>query len=77
METIKKYVVNYIRFYLENDDELTEKNEYIYNQFLNNGEIIEEIAHKIGEMKLVDIQDINYEIGKLLNEKVKEITIND
>ena len=61
---MRKYVENYIRFYLENDDEFTEKNKGKFTKILQNNEIMEEL----GAMKLEDMQDINYEISKLLEE---------
>ena len=65
---MRKYIENYIRFYLENDDEFTEKNKEKFTKILQNNEIMEELAQKLGAMKLEDMQDINYEISKLLEE---------
>lgn len=63
---MRKYIENYIIFYLENDDEFTEKNKEKFTKILQNNEIMEELAQKLGAMKLEDMQDINYEISKLL-----------
>lgn len=65
---MRKYIENYIIFYLENDDEFTEKNKGKFTKILQNNEIMEELAQKLGAMKLEDMQDINYEISKLLEE---------
>lgn len=65
---MRKYIENYIVFYLENDDEFTEKNKEKFTKILQNNEIMEELAQKLGAMKLEDMQDINYEISKLLEE---------
>lgn len=65
---MRKYIENYIIFYLENDDEFTEKNKEKFTKILQNNEIMEELAQKLGAMKLEDMQDINYEISKLLEE---------
>ena len=37
-----------------------------FTKILQNNEIMEELAQKLGAMKLEDMQDINYEISKLL-----------
>ncbi len=65
---MRKYIENYIIFYLENDDEFTEKNKEKFTKILQNNEIMEELAQKLGAMKLEDMQDINYEISRLLEE---------
>lgn len=65
---MRKYIENYIIFYLENDDEFTEKNKEKFTKILQNNEIMEELTQKLGAMKLEDMQDINYEISKLLEE---------
>ena len=70
---MRKYIENYIKFYLENDDELTKKNEEKFTKILNNNEIMEELATKLGAIKLENIFDLNYEIGKFLN----GVQIND
>lgn len=65
---MRKYIENYIIFYLENDDEFTEKNKEKFTKILQNNEIMEDLAQKLGAMKLEDMQDINYEISRLLEE---------
>ena len=65
---MRKYIENYIRFYWENDDEFTEKNKEKFTKILQNNEIMEDLAQKLGAMKLEDMQDINYEISRLLEE---------
>jgi len=69
MEIMKKYINNYINFYLENDDELTLKNEEKYRRIQNNEQIMNKLAIELGNMKLVDMQDINYEISQLLEKE--------
>ncbi|MBQ3475795.1 MAG: hypothetical protein IJH20_06480 [Bacilli bacterium] len=69
METMKKYINNYINFYLENDDELTLKNEEKYRKIQNDEKIMNKLSTELGNMKLVDMQDINYEISKLLEKE--------
>lgn len=69
MEIMKKYINNYINFYLENDDELTLKNEEKYRRIQNNEQIMNKLAIELGNMKLVDMQDINYEINQLLEKE--------
>lgn len=69
MEIMKKYINNYINFYLENDDELTLKNEEKYKKIQNNEQIMNKLAIELGNMKLVDMQDINYEISQLLEKE--------
>lgn len=69
MEIMKKYINNYINFYLENDDELTLKNEEKYRRIQNNEHIMNKLAIELGNMKLVDMQDINYEISQLLEKE--------
>jgi len=66
METMKKYINNYINFYLENDDELTLKNEKKYREIQQDKQKMNKLATELGNLKLIDIQDINYEISKLL-----------
>ena len=46
METMKKYINNYINFYLENDDELTLKNTY---NIINNRKVVKSPLFK-GEL---------------------------
>jgi vesicle coat complex subunit len=70
MEQMKKYINNYINFYLENDDELTQKNEKKFRKIQNDEDIMNKLATELGKMKLVDMQDINYEISKLLNKEI-------
>lgn len=69
MEIMKKYINNYINFYLENDDELTLKNEEKYKKIQNDEKIMNKLSTELGNMKLVDMQDINYEISKLLEKE--------
>lgn len=69
MEIMKKYINNYINFYLENDDELTLKNEEKYRKIQNDEKIMNKLSTELGNMKLVDMQDINYEISKLLEKE--------
>ena len=70
METMKKYINNYINFYLENDDELTLKNEEKYRRIQQDENIMNRLATELGNLKLVDMQDINYEISKLLEKEI-------
>jgi vesicle coat complex subunit len=70
MEQMKKYINNYINFYLENDDELTQKNGKKFRKIQNDEDIMNKLATELGKMKLVDMQDINYEISKLLNKEI-------
>lgn len=70
METMKKYINNYINFYLENDDELTLKNEEKYRRIQQDKNTMNRLATELGNLKLVDMQDINYEISKLLEKEI-------
>ena len=70
MEQMKKYINNYINFYLENDDELTQKNEKKFRRIQNDKNIMNKLATELGKMKLADMQDINYEISKLLDKEI-------
>lgn len=70
MKQMKKYINNYINFYLENDDELTQKNEKKFKRIQNDEDIMNKLETELGEMKLADMQDINYEISKLLNKEI-------
>ena len=70
METMKKYINNYINFYLENDDELTLKNEEKYRRIQQDENTMNRLATELGNLKLVDMQDINYEISKLLEKEI-------
>ena len=70
METMKKYINNYINFYLENDDELTLKNEEKYRRIQQDENAMNRLATELGNLKLVDMQDINYEISRLLEKGI-------
>lgn len=70
METMKKYINNYINFYLENDDELTLKNEEKYRRIQQDENAMNRLATELGNLKLVDMQDINYEISILLEKEI-------
>ena len=70
METMKKYINNYINFYLENDDELTLKNEEKYIRIQQDENAMNRLATELGNFKLVDMQDINYEISRLLEKEI-------
>jgi hypothetical protein len=70
METMKKYINNYINFYLENDDELTLKNEEKYRRIQQDENAMNRLATELGNLKLVDMQDINYEISRLLEKEI-------
>lgn len=70
METMKKYINNYINFYLENDDELTFKNEEKYRRIQQDENAMNRLATELGNLKLVDMQDINYEISRLLEKEI-------
>ena len=70
METMKKYINNYINFYLENDDELTLKNEEKYRRIQQDENAMNRLATELGNLKLVDMQDINYEISRLLKKEI-------
>ena len=70
MEQMKKYINNYINFYLENDDELIQKNEKKFKRIQNDEDIMNKLATELGKMKLADMQDINYEISKLLDKEI-------
>lgn len=70
METMKKYINNYINFYLENDDELTLKNEEKYRRIQQDENAMNRLATELGNFKLVDMQDINYEISRLLEKEI-------
>lgn len=70
METMKKYINNYINFYLENDDELTLKNEEKYRKIQQDENAMNKLATELGNLKLVDMQDINYEISRLLEREI-------
>lgn len=70
METMKKYINNYINFYLENDDELTLKNEKKYRRIQQDENAMNRLATELGNLKLVDMQDINYEISRLLEKEI-------
>lgn len=70
METMKKYINNYINFYLENDDELTLKNEEKYRRIQRDENAMNRLATELGNLKLVDMQDINYEISRLLEKEI-------
>ena len=70
MEIMKKYINNYINFYLENDDELTLKNEEKYRRIQQDENAINRLATELGNLKLVDMQDINYEISRLLEKEI-------
>jgi len=70
METMKKYINNYINFYLENDDELTLKNEKKYRRIQQDENAMNRLATELGNLKLVDMQDINYEISRLLEKGI-------
>lgn len=70
MGIIKKYINNYINFYLENDDELTLKNEEKYRRIQQDENAMNRLATELGNLKLVDMQDINYEISRLLEKEI-------
>lgn len=70
MGTMKKYINNYINFYLENDDELTLKNEEKYRRIQQDENAMNRLATELGNLKLVDMQDINYEISRLLEKEI-------
>lgn len=70
METMKKYINNYINFYLENDDELILKNEEKYRRIQQDENAMNRLATELGNLKLVDMQDINYEISRLLEKEI-------
>lgn len=70
MGIIKKYINNYINFYLENDDELTLKNEEKYRRIQQDENVMNRLATELGNLKLVDMQDINYEISRLLEKEI-------
>lgn len=70
METMKKYINNYINFYLENDDELTLKNEEKYRRIQQDENAMNRLATELGNLKLIDMQDINYEISRLLEKEI-------
>lgn len=70
METMKKYINNYINFYLENDNELTLKNEEKYRRIQQDENAMNRLATELGNLKLVDMQDINYEISRLLEKEI-------
>lgn len=70
METMKKYINNYMNFYLENDDELTLKNEEKYRRIQQDENAMNRLATELGNFKLVDMQDINYEISRLLEKEI-------
>lgn len=70
MEIMKKYINNYINFYLENDDELTLKNEEKYRRIQQDENAMNRLATELGNLKLVDMQDINYEISRLLEKEI-------
>lgn len=70
MEIMKKYINNYINFYLENDDELTLKNEEKYRRMQQDENAMNRLATELGNLKLVDMQDINYEISRLLEKEI-------
>lgn len=70
MEIMKEYINNYINFYLENDDELTLKNEEKYRRIQQDENAMNRLATELGNLKLVDMQDINYEISKLLEKEI-------
>ena len=71
MEIMKKYINNYINFYLENDDELTLKNEEKYRRIQQDENAMNRLATELGNLKLVDMQDINYEISRLLEKEIQ------
>lgn len=70
MEIMKEYINNYINFYLENDDELTLKNEEKYRRIQQDENAMNRLATELGNLKLVDMQDINYEISRLLEKEI-------
>ena len=70
MGTMKKYINNYINFYLENDDELTLKNEEKYRRIQQDENAMNRLATELGNLKLVDMQDINYVISRLLEKEI-------
>jgi hypothetical protein len=70
MEIMKKYINNYINFYLENDDELTLKNEEKYRRIQQDENAMNRLATELGNLKLVDMQDINYKISRLLEKEI-------
>lgn len=70
MEKMLEYINNYINFYLENDDELTEQNEEKYKRIQNDKAVMEKLATELGNIKLVDMQDINFEIQRLLDKEI-------
>lgn len=70
MKKMLEYINNYINFYLENDDELTEQNEEKYKRIQNDKAVMEKLATELGNIKLVDMQDINFEIQRLLDKEI-------
>ena len=55
-----------------NDDELTQRNEKKFRRIQNDENIMNKLATELGKMKLADMQDINYEISKLLDKESEE-----